>query len=1049
MGANDSVPERTKQLGLILLACWLGALSLKPIYAVDRDVQIDQLHHTIWTFENAGLAQVRQIVQTPDGFLWLVTSDDRLLRFDGIRFEPIEAAMTGVLPTGEHRWDDISTVAVARDGGLWIGHSLPRVDLVENATVHTFSVQDCLPHQHAARIAPDRDGGAWIATAQGLGRLQGSNCEAIGPASGYSGGPPVAMLLAKDGTFWVKSYDGRLFFLRSGAKDFAINASGSGEGKYEGHLIQAPDGSIWQSSPIGIQRILQGRYDHPGIKAPMLGPHAGVYGILFDHHGALWFTMADGLHRIPHPEQLVPWQPKPGEHIPEKTVPPSVVANGPIQTFTEKQGLSSNAVWDLFEDTEGNIWTGTGAGLDRFRDDVFIRTPLPPGQLGQYALAAGAGGTAWTASWNSPLFNVGDRVLSTHPFVGQNVSALYRDPTGVIWVGTMGKSIWHSQGAGFVRAGWPPGRDQDFVTAMTMDRAGGLWVLLGKGGIFRLAHGVWTQQNDRLRIPANIPAYATTTDDRGRVWLNMRKISVVDGDHVQTFDSSNGVVAGYVSSMAVMGPHTWLGGVYGLALLINGHFQVIKGVGGEVFRVTLGIIELPNGDLWINTGSGVVRIPAAEVQKVIRDPAYQIQFERFDSQNGLEGTATYWVPMPTAIAGLDGKLWFSTEKGVFWVDPERIAKQRNLVPPPVFVTSLTSGGKRFPVQDKMQLPVHTENIQLDYTALSLTIPERENFRYRLDGADRQWQDAGTRRQAFYTNLSPGNYRFQVIACNEAGVWNDTGAVLRFFIAPAWYQTLWFRCLCALAILGTLWLLFVLRLAKATAEINERLGERLRERERIARDLHDTLLQGFQMLLLRLQTVVDLIPETLEARGMIQNTIERADNVLVEGRERVRDLRSHESNDDNLAGHISALIEALREPAGPNLSLSVSGTPCSTRTLVAEEVSLIAREAVINALRHSKCRNVSCELCFEPSHVIFVCEDDGLGIDEESLAKGRTGHWGLQGMRERARKIKSVLKINSMNPGTRVELRVPGRIIYAHTGREWRQSVRLFLARIGK
>jgi signal transduction histidine kinase/ligand-binding sensor domain-containing protein len=1005
-----------------------------PLFGLDRDVQIDQLHHTAWTADNAGIGEIRQIVQTSDGFLWLLTSDDRLLRFDGIRFEPIETAMAGLLPTGEHSWDDVFSLEAVPEGGLWIGHARSRVDLLKNGQVHTFSTQGCFPNEPIERMVQDHDGVLWMETARGLGRLQDSQCSSVGPGWGYSGGEPIAMLVDRGGTLWVKSQDGRLFFLRHGAKVFGINVSGSGDSKTDGAsvLAQALDGSIWQASLSGIQRILQGRDDRPGIRPPILGPHADSMRILFDRDGALWFAMSDSLHRIPYPDRLVPWQPKGGE----KDLTPSVKADGSSQTFTVDQGLSSNVIWDIFQDREGNIWTATSAGLDRFRNNAFIRAPLHPTRQAQLTFAAGERGTVWAAGWDGPVFNLGDRVLSTHSR-DENTSALYRDPAGVIWVGTLGKSIWRSSGSGFVRAGWPPGEGETYVRAMSLDHAGGLWVSLATGGIFRLADGVWTRQNDRLGIQTNRPVSAIVTDDRGRIWFDTSgMLCVLDGDEVRKFDHANGIANSYSTSIEVKGPHTWLGGLYGLALLINNHSQVIKGVGGEVFHVTTGIIELSDGDVWMNTGSGAVRISAAEVQKVIREPAYEVQFERFDTLDGLDGKATYWIPVPTAIAGLDGKLWFSTNKGVYWVDPERTARHRNLEPPPVYITSITSAGKRFPISDKLQLPVHTDSIQIDYTALSLAIPERVSFRYRLEGVDRQWQDAGIRRQAFYTNLSPGNYRFQVIACNEDGVWNDAGAALRFVTSAAWYQTLWFRCLCALAIFGTLRSLYLLRLTKATADINARLSERLKERERIARDLHDTLLQSFQGLMLHFQRARNLLPaRPVEAVQRLETALERAEEAIAEGRNAIRDIRSSALVDSDFARAMTALGEELsagdvRENLA-TFNVVVEGSVKPLDPILRDEIYRIVREALTNAFRHAEAHHIEAEIAYGEKLFRVRIRDDGKGVDAKVLDQGeRPGHWGLPGMRERAEQVGGQLEVwSEAGAGSEVELSVPGSVAY--------------------
>ena len=591
----------------------------------------------------------------------------------------------------------------------------------------------------------------------------------------------------------------------------------------------------------------------------------------------------------------------------------------------------------------------------------------------------------------------------------------------------------------------PIGREQDYVKAISMDHGGNLWVSLASQGVLRLSGGVWTKENDRLQIPNNFPVQAIAVDDSGRIWFDTGGLTVLNGDKVQKFSTKNGIVKGYATAIEVRGPHTWLGGLYGLALFMNEHFHVIKGANGETFGGVTGIVERSNGDLWINTISGVVHILSAELQNAMRDPSHQVEFERFGSLQGLEGSASYWIPVPTATQGLDGKLWFSTNKGVFGVDPERIARNRNTVPPPVFVSSVTSAERRFSISDKVRLPAHSESIQIDYTALSLTMTERVSFRYMLDGVDRDWQDAGTRRQAFYTNLSPGDYQFRVIACNNDGVWNQTGATMKFVIAAAWYQTIWFRCLCALALLGALWSIYVFRLARATAEINERLNERIKERERIARDLHDTLLQGFQGLMLHFQAVLKMIPNDHSAHSAMEKALGRADDVLLEGRESVRNLRFESLTNSDLAEEFEIYAQANSQDKAIEFSISTVGSPRALQPIVRDEVLKIGREALLNAFKHSHASRIEVEITYAPNRFEMRVRDNGEGIDPKIVESGRPGHWGLLGMRERANQAGGQLNVwNSQGAGVEIELTIPSKIAYpparVRLRRRWLEGV---------
>lgn len=299
------------------------------------------------------------------------------------------------------------------------------------------------------------------------------------------------------------------------------------------------------------------------------------------------------------------------------------------------------------------------------------------------------------------------------------------------------------------------------------------------------------------------------------------------------------------------------------------------------------------------------------------------------------------------------------------------------------------------------------------------------------------------------NLKPGKYDFSVIACNNDGLWNMAGDRLSFIILPAFYQTTWFLCLVIGLSVATIWAIFRIRLQQATTALESRLGERLMERDRIARDLHDTLLQGFQALLLRLQTAMNTIPPDAPAYQMMENALDRADQVLLEGRNRVKDLRSHETGKGNLVEPLEQLIEELRELGGPSIRLTVVGEPRALQFFVADETYLIAREALGNAMRHSLGSEVSCELRYEESELLLISQDNGVGIGDKTLASGgKSGHWGLLGMRERARKIDATLTIDSRTSGTRIELRVPGRSAFAARDRGWLRKVlsRLILVR---
>jgi signal transduction histidine kinase len=505
---------------------------------------------------------------------------------------------------------------------------------------------------------------------------------------------------------------------------------------------------------------------------------------------------------------------------------------------------------------------------------------------------------------------------------------------------------------------------------------------------------------------------------------------MLDGDRIRIFSGKDGVQKGAITSIQGKGTKIWIGGEFGLEFFDGNRFQSVTPADGSAFGGISGIVVDPEDGLWFSENRGVIHIREAQLQQ---SGSGKVGFESFGLLDGLTAQLRGSLSSPSAAQTTDGRIWFATTKGLAWINPRRIV--RNTVPPPVLIQSVIADGRKYNTSTALRLPPRTANLQIAYTATSLTIPERVRFRYKLEGEDKQWQDAGTRREAFYTNLDPGLYQFRVIACNNDGVWNETGSMLNFVVLPAFYQTLWFQILCFLTLAGCLWLIYLLRLKQATAQVQARLGARMEERVRIARELHDTLLQGFQGLLLRFDAAMKTIPEGHPSRKLIENVLDRADGVLLEGRERVRNLRQDEISANELPDRLASCGEELRQNDAIRFSLSVMGTPQPLHPTVGNEVCRIGQEALTNAFQHSKSSKIEVEITYDHSHLRLRVRDDGVGINQDVLVRGRVGHWGLVGMRERAQKIGGELKIWSQEgAGTEIELSIPGAIAYQLGGK---------------
>jgi signal transduction histidine kinase len=379
------------------------------------------------------------------------------------------------------------------------------------------------------------------------------------------------------------------------------------------------------------------------------------------------------------------------------------------------------------------------------------------------------------------------------------------------------------------------------------------------------------------------------------------------------------------------------------------------------------------------------------------------------------------------------------------MDPARI--ERNALSPSIAIKSINADGRMSRDPTTLTLSAATANIEIDFAVLSFADPGRVRARYMLEGFDRDWVDSGTRRQAFYTNLPPGRYKFRVIAANNDGVWNETGAALDFEIPPTFFQSIWFLLLCAGLAFASLWFLYRLRVAQIAHRIRSRLEERIEERERIARELHDTLLQGVQGLILRFQAVADRIPCEEKSREQLEAALATADDVVADARNRVRELRGAEGTGD-LCAIVEQLVAAASFDPPIPVRIVVEGKPRPLHPLVAAEITRILREALFNIAHHARATSAEIAIGFEPRYLAIRTRDDGVGIPEQVLVRGhKEGHFGLIGMRERAEKIGGGIAISSSpGGGSEVMLTLPAELAFAKRGSRRRVRLPRFLRR---
>ena len=795
---------------LILLHCF-------PLQAIDRDRKLADLYHTAWTFKDGAPSEIHALAQTRDGFLWLGTASG-LFRFDGIRFQQYQPP-----PNQKFQQRNIFSLLATPDGGLLVGYWYGGVSLIQDGKVINYGTPEGLPSHAVLAFARDRNGSIWAAAgSDGLARFEGGRWEKIGGDWGFTG-PASTVFVDHSGTLWVGTPT-RVEYLIQGATRFQTAAENL---RFVMKFAEAPDGTLWMAETNrGVRPV-----PLPGRKNSEIT--IGSQAIMFDHQGSLWIaSLGDGIIRVPEPGLLG-----------SSTIAKS---DAHLERLTQHDGLTANYVFCMLQDHEGNIWFGTTGGLDQFRQTAVVSQNIP-GDSAVRALVPGNGTSLWMASVGPNSVTRLQKGEVNFSWKGAYVDCAYVDRYGFIWLPSPGwpegavfrlddKGLHHRPGVAYryhvyrgggappdqgkarnrnsveVRALDVPTRSGPFaspsarVGAMTGDGYGRLWFSTDSG-TFRLDGSGWTSLRSLGGPPGS--AVSAFTDSQGRVWFGFNnEVAMLKADKVTVFSGAEGVQPGTVNSIQEEGSKIWIASESGMQYLDGNHFQSIESTDGTVLSGVSEMIADPGKGLFLSTPDGVEYIAESELANM-GPHDHRVTPRTFGRLDGLTAVLPGGAGHPFIAHTSDGRIWFATTKGLAWIDPSQIPS--NIVPPPVVIKSLIANGKKYDASRVIRLPSGTKNLQIVYTALSLTIPERVQFRYRLEGQDKEWQEPGTRREAVYTNLDPGAHTFRVIASNNDGVWNEAGASLTFSIAPAWYQTILFRILCAAALLGLLWILHQFRI----------------------------------------------------------------------------------------------------------------------------------------------------------------------------------------------------------------------------------------------
>ena len=938
--------------------------------------------------------QVYAITQTTDGYLW-IGAEKGLVRFDGLSFQLFQHANTPVLPIGPIR----SLVADAQ-GGLWIHFGGPLI--VRYANNQFESMTAFLPQGEPAFTAMGRAANGEVlisALVGGTLRYTGGKFIRVVAPTDLPNYLVISIAESPSGKLWLGTRDLGLFFANQGTL-----------AKIDGPL---PDQKINCLLPINNEELWIGtdngvvRWNGVDITTTGLPPsltHVQALTMIRDHDANIWIGTNNGLIRV-----------------------------SPQGTVASKRDSDVVPVTAMFEDREGNLWLGTSQGIERVRESAFVTYSaaegIPSGNNGPIYLdaenrvwfAPAAGGLYW--------FHNGHVERVTNAGLSDDVIySITGDKTG-LWIGRQkgGLTRLSYQNGSYKSDTYTEaqGLAQNSVYAVNQNRDGSVWAGTLSGGVTKFSGGKFRSYTTRDGLASNT-INAILESANGTMWFATPSgLGALANDHWRTFQSIDGLPTDKVNCLVEDSAGVlWVGTDDGLAILNAGRFSIPATVPASLHNQILGIAVDATASVWIATTSHVLRVARANLLAGNISPTDVLEFGIADGLHSTEGVRR----SRSVVNDQAGMIWFSLSNGLSVVDPARL--KRNLAPSIVHINGVAADGNPVELTQNIRIPSARQRITFSFVGISLAMPERVKFRYRLDGFDYEWSNPISPREAIYTNLGPGSYRFHVMASNSDGSWNGIEDELGFEITPAFWQTWWFRVsvFVALGFIGLT--LYRFRLLQITRQLNVRFEERLAERTRIAQELHDTLLQGFLSASMQLDVVVDQLPQSAAFRPRLVRVLDLMRQVIDEGRNAIRGVRLSNESSQDIGVALSTINQELNSKGEIGFKVIAEGPTRDLHPIVRDEVYRIGREAVVNAFRHSRAKNITVKVSYLENQLRLVVIDDGCGINSEVLESGREGHWGLSGIRDRADRIKARLTLRSrVGSGTEVELSVPASVAF--------------------
>jgi ligand-binding sensor domain-containing protein/signal transduction histidine kinase len=992
--------------------------------AVDPHRLLSQYSRDRWGSERGFPGgSVSAIAQSSDGYLWIGT-DKGLLRFDGLNFRAFPRTVPGSAPIGP-----VAGLQADSEGNLWILLQSTNILRYHDAKFEfgrdqaEFGITALSRRTDGRVLFSSLVFGALTYNAGKFEILSSPTHEAPNSASSA---PPVAnddlntrlswttavashrlaepnstvvsIAETTDGKVWLGTHDSGLFYVSNGK----VSAAGKDSLRSKIQcLLPLQGGKLWIGTENGILEWDGTQLTQTAVPSSL--HDTSVLSMIRDHDSNIWVGTSNGLLRV----------------------------NVDGVSFDSDYLGGAPPVTALFEDREGNVWLGSPRGIERLRDSAFVTYsvaglqsqsggPIYVDQEGRAWFAPIDGGLHWLKGEESASV--------TNDQLSQDVAYSIAGSKNDLWIGRQRGGLTHvSYRDGSVTTKTytkADGLPENAIYAVYQGREGSVWAATLNAGVSQLKDGHFTTYTHAAGLASNtVSAMEQSTD--GTMWFGTPNgLSSFSKGQWGVFTAGDGMPADNVNSLYSDATGVlWIGTASGIAFLRSGRVQVPTDEPAPLREQILGIAEDKSGRLWVATANHVLSVHRGYLLGEISASSDVREYGLEDGLHGTEGVRR----QPSVFADAFGRVWFSLNRGLSVVDTTRATGSS--APAIVQIEGLSSDGNSIALRQPVRIPPGTHRVTFSYSGLSLAVPERVRYMYKLDGFDKVWSEPVSAHEAVYTNLRAGRYRFHVLASNSDGVWNDRAVTLDFSIAPAWFETSWVRVMFVLAIASIVAAFYRLRVQKIARAISARFDERLAERTRLARDLHDTFLQTVQGSKLVADDALDDSSDPARMRRAMEQLSNWLGQATQEGRAALNSLRTSTTERNDLAEALKRATESSFVPSAMAVTFSVLGDPREMHPIVRDEIYRVGYEAIRNAYTHSRATQVQVELRYAQDLVMRV-SDNGVGIDPDVAEKGKAGHFGLQGMRERAARIEGKLTIvSSATSGTEITVIVPGRIVF--------------------